>query len=98
MLSVLYFCKAGGGISVDDKIFQDFRNCLLNNYDPTSGTIIYPDIFENFTSTFKRLVHAGTTRERYVKLDPPEMINSHNLPKIKLTIKANRMQAPKLVQ
>ena len=42
-----------------------------------------PDIFENFART--------PPKNSRSKVEPPEIINTHNLPKIKLTIKANRM-------
>ena len=70
-------------LKTENRIMHDFTQCLLRGCDPTTMTIVFPDVINGFV---------GSSDEKV------ELVNSFNLPKVRLTIKANRMMGPAVVQ
>ena len=64
---------------MDSKAVLDFKSCILSNYDPFTMSVIFPSVLDNFI---------GSDLKSNSRI---EIINSQNLPKIKVTIKSNRM-------
>ena len=61
----------------------ELAQCLLMNFDPITMTVTLPDIFSNIKGE-----------------DPAtmEIVSSHNLPRTKISIQANKMIGPSNIQ